>query len=117
MTTARLKKMGVPPEKIITTTADDVKKDRTFQAATALREAFITHNMTETNLHLITTGPHGRRSLMLFKKALGENYNIGITCLAPASYDPESWHTCSAGVRTVISEYLAYVYAKLFFHP
>lgn len=117
MTAARLIKMGVDPEKIIVTVADDVKKDRTYLAATALREAFITYNMQETNLHLITTGPHGRRSRMLFQKALGPDYNIGITCLAPASYEPEDWYKGSEGVRYVMSETLAYIYAKLFFHP
>ncbi|MDF7801486.1 YdcF family protein [Pontiellaceae bacterium B1224] len=117
MTAARLIKMGVDPEKIIVSVADDAKKDRTYQAAVALREAFIAYNMQETDLHLITTGPHGRRSRMLFQKALGSDYNIGITCLAPASYEPKDWYKGSEGVRYVMSETLAYIYAKLFFHP
>jgi uncharacterized SAM-binding protein YcdF (DUF218 family) len=117
MTAARLLKMGIPPEKIIVTVADVAKKDRTYLSAVALREAVITYNIEETNLHLITTGPHGRRSRMLFQKALGKQYDIGITCLDPAAYEPENWYTCSEGVRGVISELLAYGYAKMFFHP
>ncbi|MDF7806685.1 YdcF family protein [Pontiellaceae bacterium B12219] len=117
MTAARLKKMGIPPEKIIVSVADEAKKDRTYMAAVALREAFMAYNIDETELHLITTGPHGRRSRMLFQKALGDKYNIGITCLAPASYTPEDWYKGSEGVRYVMSEWLAYVYAKLFFYP
>ncbi|MEI6890783.1 MAG: ElyC/SanA/YdcF family protein [Pontiella sp.] len=117
MTALRLQKMGIDPNKIIVTVADPAKKDRTYLAAVALREAFITHEMDETDLYLITVGPHGRRSRMLFQKALGANYNIGITCLAPASYPPEEWYTCSEGVRNVLNELIAYGYAKLFFHP
>ena len=117
MTAARLKKMGIPEEKIIITVADDAKKDRTYLSAIALREAFTAHNMKEKNLHLITTGPHGRRSRLLFQKALGKDYNIGITCLNDTSYDPEKWYIYSEGVRIVISECIAYTYAKLFFHP
>jgi hypothetical protein len=117
MTAARLKKMGIDPSKIVTAVADYEKKDRTYCAAVALRQAFITHNIEETDLHLITTGPHGRRSRMLFHKALGPDYNIGITCLEEATYDADDWYTSSEGVRSVLSELIAYIYAKLFFHP
>ena len=117
MTAARLRKMGVDPDRIVVAIADTSKKDRTYMAAVALREAFMAYNINETNLHLITTGPHGRRSRMLFQKALGDEYTIGITCLDPASYEPEEWHTNSEGVRYVMSEFLSYMYAKLFFHP
>lgn len=117
MTAARLKKMGVPEEKIIVTVADDAKKDRTYLAAVALREAFIAYNLKEKNLHLITTGPHGRRSRLLFQKALGDKYNIGITCLDDMGYDPEKWYIYSEGVRAVMSEFIAYSYAKLIFRP
>ena len=117
MTAARLNKMGIPEEKIVVTIADDVQKDRTYMAATALREAIITHNIQEKDLHLITTGPHGRRSRLLFSKALGDEYNIGITCLDDMGYDPDEWYKYSEGVRIVISELIAYTYAKLIFHP
>ncbi len=117
MTAARLKKMGVDPTRIVVAVADDVKKDRTYASAVALREAIMAYNLEETSLHLITTGPHGRRSRMLFQKALSGEYEIGVTCLDPASYDPEKWILCSEGVREVMSEFLAYTYAKLFFHP
>lgn len=117
MTAARLEKIGFDPEKIIISIGDDVKKDRTFMAALALRETLNARPENEADLHLITTGPHGRRSLMLFQKAMGPDYNIGVTCLKPASYDPETWYTCSEGVRYVVNELVAYGYAKLFFHP
>jgi len=117
MTAARLRKLGIPEEQIMVAVADETKKDRTYMAAIALRKAFITDNLKETNLHLITTGPHGRRSRMLFQKALGKNYTIGITCLDASSYNPEDWYTCSEGVRSVIGEFIAYAYAKFFFYP
>lgn len=117
MTAARLNKMGIAPEEIVVAVADYEKKDRTYLAATALRQAFMAYNIEETNLHLITTGPHGRRSRMLFQKALGEDYNIGITCLDEYAYDKKDWYTCSEGVRSVVGELIAYTYAKFFFHP
>jgi hypothetical protein len=117
MTAARLRKMGLPDDQIVVTIADDNKNDRTYLAAVAMREGIMAYNIGETNLHLITTGPHGRRSRMLFKKALGKEYHIGVTCLDESSYDAKDWYTCSEGVRSVIGEFIAYAYAKLFFHP
>ena len=117
MTAARLRKLGLPEDQIVVTIADETKKDRTYLAAVALRQSFIAYNIEETNIHLITTGPHGRRSRMLFQKALGKDYNIGITCLEDSSYDAENWYSCSEGVRSVLGELIAYTYAKFFFHP
>ncbi len=117
MTAARLRKMGVPDEKIIVTVAADAKKDRTYLSAVALREAFIAYNLEEHDLHLITVGPHGRRSRMLFQKALGPDFRIGVTSLDPTFYDASDWYRCSEGVRAVIGELIAYTYAQLFFHP
>lgn len=117
MTAARLRKLGIPDGEILVATADYAKKDRTWLAAVALREAIISHNIQETDFHLITTGPHGRRSLLLFRRALGKDRNVGITCLEDAGYDARHWYTYSQGVRKVIDETIAYLYAKLVFHP
>jgi uncharacterized SAM-binding protein YcdF (DUF218 family) len=117
MTRARLLDMGIAPSEIIIAIGEETNKDRTYVAATALREAFMAYNIDETNIHLITTGPHGRRSRLLFQKALGKDYHVGITCLEDSGYDPDHWYLYSEGVRKVISEWIAYTYAKLFFHP
>lgn len=117
MTAARLRKLGVDPSEIIIAIGEETRKDRTYIAAIALREAFMAYNIGETNIHLVTTGPHGRRSRLLFKKALGKEYRIGITCLEDSDYDPERWYAYSEGVRKVIGEWIAYTYARFFFHP
>jgi len=117
MTAARLRKLGIPEDRIVVAIADEMKKDRTYVAAVALREAFMAYNIGETNLHLVTTGPHGRRSRMLFQKALGPDYAIGVTCLEDFSYDAEDWYKCSEGARAVLGELIAYTYAKFFFYP
>ncbi len=116
MTALRLQKLGIPEDDIIVAVADEQKKDRTYLSAVALREAFMARNIEAPKIHLVTTGPHGRRSRLLFQKALGKDYEVGITCLADAGYDPEKWYAYSRGVRSVIEEFIAYLYAKFFFH-
>ena len=117
MTAARLLELGIDPAEIITAIGKKDKKDRTYLSALALRKALAEHDITETNIHLLTIGPHGRRSLLLFKKALGKEYHIGVTCLEDSDYDPDRWYVYSQGVRKVISELIACIYATLFFHP
>lgn len=117
MTAARLRELGIAKKNILICNAEDITKDRTYQSAVALRKTLEREAITEKTLHLITTGPHGRRSRLLFQKALSNEYDIGITCLPDASYSPKKWFTCSEGVRSVIGESIAYLYAKLFFHP
>jgi uncharacterized SAM-binding protein YcdF (DUF218 family) len=117
MTTARLIYLGVNPSEIITAVGETTKKDRTYIAAAAMRENLMAHNITETNVHLVTTGPHGRRSRLLFQKALGKKYTIGVTCLEDSGYDPDRWYAYSQGVRAVIDEFIAYTYAKFLFYP
>jgi uncharacterized SAM-binding protein YcdF (DUF218 family) len=117
MTTARLLEMGIPKTEIITAISDETQKDRTYLAATVMREYLMAYNIGETNVHLITTGPHGRRSRLLFQRALGKNYNVGVTSLDDTGYDPERWYAYSEGVRNVMSEFIAYLYAKFIFYP
>jgi len=117
MTADRLRKMGIPDNQIFVTVSDDNRNNRTYLAAVAMREGIMAYNITETNLNLVTVGPHGRRSRMLFQKALGKDYHIGVTSLDESTYDAEDWYTCSEGVRSVIGEFIAYTYAKFFFHP
>jgi uncharacterized SAM-binding protein YcdF (DUF218 family) len=117
MTTARLIALGVAPEEIITAVADDNQKDRTYSSATTLKEYLIAYNIEETSIHLISVGPHTRRSRLLFRKALGKDYTVGATSLEPPSYEPEEWYQSSHGFRSVIGEFLAYIYARFFFYP
>ena len=117
MTADRLRQMGTDPAEILVATGKRARKDRTYLAALALRDTLASHGIAETNLHLITCGPHGRRSRLLFQKALGKEYHVGITCLPDSGYDPAHWYAYSQGVRKVIDELIAYTYAKFIFHP
>ncbi len=64
-----------------------------------------------------TLGAHSRRSRLLFKKAFGDDTAIGVIAADDQSYDPKVWWESSNGVRTVLSELIAYIYAVVFFHP
>ncbi|RZO87339.1 MAG: YdcF family protein [Kiritimatiellaceae bacterium] len=116
MTAARLQHLGIPSEQIQIITAPLVQRDRTYASALALRQHLDQHPLPpNTPLHLISVGTHARRSHLLFKRALGNQIEIGITALPDPTYPPHRWYAHSRGVRALISETIAYSYAKL--HP
>jgi hypothetical protein len=51
----------------------------------------------------------------LFQRALGKGVTVGVTSVTDREYDPERWWQSSSGVRDVLGETLAYVYARFFF--
>jgi hypothetical protein len=60
---------------------------------------------------------HARRTRLLFPKALGPDVEVGIIAVQTPDYDPKRWWRYSEGVRDVIGESIAYVYARFFFWP
>ena len=46
-----------------------------------------------------------------------ENVIVGIIAAPNPDYNPAQWWHYSEGVREVVGESIAYVYARLFFYP
>jgi hypothetical protein len=112
---ATLTKLGVKKEVIQEVPVPDMPQDRTYAAALALKLWFHEHGISPGALQVVSLGPHARRTRLLFAKALGDDFTVGITAIQGKGYHPDSWWATSAGVRSVISETIAYSYARLFF--
>ena len=69
------------------------------------------------SINVLTEDTHARRTWMLFKEALGPGVQVGIISASNPDYDAKHWWRSSEGVREVIDESVAYVYAKFFFWP
>jgi hypothetical protein len=91
--------------------------DRTYQSALAVRRWFATNAPAAAAVNVVTLGPHGRRTRLLFEKGLGGGVKVGIIALRDRDYDPGRWWQSSDGVRQVVGEMIAYVYARCFFFP
>lgn len=114
---AIIKKFGFDEEKIIAVPAPYIIKDRTYTPACALKKWISNSNQNIKAINLLSLGAHSRRSWILFQKALGDSIAVGIISTENLSYNPEHWWKSSDGVRTVLSEMIAYIYARFFFHP
>ena len=110
-----LVKRGVQPESIEIVSSPAVRRDRTYHLALAVRDWFQERGERPASLDVITLGPHARRSKLMFEKAFGNSANIGIVALDDLAYDGEHWWRSSEGVREVVGEVIAYIYARFYF--
>jgi uncharacterized SAM-binding protein YcdF (DUF218 family) len=113
----QLKKLGVPSQVVQMVPSRVMNRDRTYASAVALREWFREHDMTVNSLNVLTEDTHARRTHLLFEKALGKNVTIGVIAVPNPDYDARRWWKYSEGVKDVVSEGIAYLYARLFFIP
>jgi uncharacterized SAM-binding protein YcdF (DUF218 family) len=113
--TERLVRFGVPRELIVTASNAAFQRDRTFHAAMAVKEWLRKEQLWPKSINVVTVGPHARRSRLLYQKALGEDFEVGVIAIPDWRVDPAHWWWTSEGARTVISELIGYVYASLFF--
>ena len=107
--------VGVPRSKVDVILSPSANRDRTYHAAKVVRQWLEEQGRSLSTIVLVTLGPHARRSRLLYRMALGDDVVRGVIPLYDDTYDPQHWWRSSAGVRTVLSEALAYVYAKLVF--
>jgi len=112
-----LKNFGLPSESLQMVPSRVMDRDRTYSSAVALRNWFRDHNMPVRSFNVLTQDFHARRTQLLYQKAFGKGVAIGIIAVPSPDYDSMHWWRYSEGVEEVITEGVAYVYAKFFFLP
>lgn len=114
LATARLIALGIPSETIITIPAPDTQRDRTYVSAQVARRKLEELGLFGKSANLYTVGAHARRSYLLFRRVFGEDYPLGVVAVAPQGYHLEQWYRYSAGVKHVVTELIAWIYAQFF---
>jgi uncharacterized SAM-binding protein YcdF (DUF218 family) len=110
-----LKKCGLPDERLQMVPSRVMDRDRTYGSAVALRNWFRDHNMVVSGVDVITEDLHARRTRLLFQKAFGKDVQVGIIAVANVDYPANRWWHYSQGLKDVVTEFAAYLYATLFF--
>lgn len=108
---------GLPQESLVMVPSRIHNRDRTYGAALALKEYFRQQSMDVKSFNIVTENVHARRTRMLYQEAFGPSVGVGIIAASNPDYNPARWWSCSPGVRDVIGETIAYLYAKLLFSP
>jgi uncharacterized SAM-binding protein YcdF (DUF218 family) len=112
-----LRKNGLPNGSVRMVPSRVMDRDRTYGSAVALRNWFRDHNMAVSGINIVTEDLHARRTRLLFQKAFGKDVQVGIIAVANVDYPANRWWHYSQGLKDVVSESAAYVYARLFFFP
>jgi hypothetical protein len=116
-TASRLYAQGVLLEKIIPVSITIYpRKDRTYYKALEVKKRLNEEGFTRVSIDVVSFGVHARRSWLLFEKAF-PSVDVGVIAITPNSYDTSRWWLFSEGVRNVISESIAYLYARFIFSP
>lgn len=106
MTRARMEALGLGAKfELAAVPAEKVRRGRTRESARALRAAGA--------FNVASEGPHARRSWRAFRDEFAGQAEVGSVALTPTEYDGTDWWRCSEGVRSVISEAVAYGYDVL----
>jgi uncharacterized SAM-binding protein YcdF (DUF218 family) len=114
---ATLLKLGMSTNDVQAVPAPRTRRDRTYAMALTLKQWLRDHGLAPTKVNLITSGPHARRSRLMFEKAFGQGVTVGVIAIPDEDYDERRWWHYSQGVRIMIDEAIAYTYARLLFYP
>lgn len=113
---ALLEKYRVPASSISVLYPIVAKKDRTYHSALAVKEWLAGQKWNQDAFNVITMGPHARRSRLLYRRAFEGRVRIGIIAAEDMQYNKRRWWRASEGVRDMLGESIAYLYARFVFH-
>jgi hypothetical protein len=86
---------------------------RTFASARAVKQWLSKSGTSIREVDIFTVGVHARKSWILFRRALGEDYRVGIIAGTESSYDAASWMISKRGVYIVVRNLAGYLYSEL----
>lgn len=111
----RLKRIGMNSDLIQPIPCSAPRRDRTYASALAVKKWLEENDATVKSIDVVTLGAHARRTRLLYQMAFGNKVVIGVIAVKDKDYDPARWWQSSDGVRTVIDEGIAYLYARFVF--
>jgi hypothetical protein len=115
---ATFQSFGLAADSLAAVPSPDVGRDRTFQEAVSLKEWLAARPApfrSPRSLDVVSFSAHARRTRLLYAMALGPEVEVGVLAPKNIGYDPDTWWRTSNGVRSVLDELIAYVYAKVVF--
>lgn len=111
-----LQRFGLEAEVITPIGTQQPRVDRTYSSALAVRDWLERQDGSRIrSVNIYTISAHARRSKLLFQKALGHQFRVGVVAHPDVGYDSAHWWATSEGFREVSSEALAYLYARFIF--
>ncbi len=109
-----IRKLGLDPKFVTAVSAPYAPTDKSFTTALAFRKWLINAFGNVKTLNIFTSGVHGRRSRVLYRKMLGPGIEVGVLSVKETRYNPLFWWLSQKGIRKVVRNTAGYVYYTLF---
>ena len=116
-TKAILLKKGWDEHKVVAIPSGEAVRDRTYASALALKRWISDSKRNVQRINIYSMGAHARRTRMLFRMAFKDQIEVGVIAGKDLRFDGKHWWRTSEGVRTILDEMIAYLYARLIFSP
>ena len=107
----RLRELGVDESRIVMLAVPWVERHQTYTSAVTLRNWLISSKTETTGVNVFTLGAHARKSLVLFRRALGPEMKVGVIAGTEDTYDTQRWWLSARGTYVVARKVLGYLYA------
>ena len=105
---------GLPADKVVAAPADDLREQRTFGAATAVRAKLDELGLKPRAVNVLSLGAHTRRSHLVYKKVLGDLAPVGAVAWWPEHYNRERWWHSSERASDLLKESVGYTLELVF---
>lgn len=107
----QLQDRGIEKESIIALSVPEISQHRTYTSALTVKEWLKKAEIPAKGINVFTIGPHARKSLVLFRRAFGSSYAIGVIAGTDEEYDPDRWWMSARGIYVISRKLLGYLYA------
>jgi uncharacterized SAM-binding protein YcdF (DUF218 family) len=114
MAERELLQSGISETKIIVATPSDTKSKRTFESAVAVWHALQARGIRPKRINLFTSGPHARRSRLVFAKVDLPETEVGVIDWTPGDDEAKPWWRSSERAKDLLSESAGYLFEALF---
>ena len=108
LTAQYLRAIGVDDSKISTISFSSGNSMQTLSAAKVFSNWLKENKCTEINL--VSSGVHSRRTWFTYNKIVGDHTEVGIICINKLKYDKNNWWKSFEGIWYVIDEYISYFF-------
>jgi len=111
---ATFTKLGLSDAEVQPVPSEARHRNRTYASALALRDFLALNGVKIDAMNLVTEGTHARRSRLCFRRALGNHVEVGVISIENRDYESAQWWRYSSGIKTILGETLAVLYAWFF---
>ena len=105
--------LGIPKDRIIVAPIREVEHERTFKSAVAAWRALNQRGMHPEAINVLTSGPHARRSRLVYAKVYSPATQVGVIAWAPSDYKAEPWWRSSGRTKCFLKEIVGYPFEVL----